>query len=47
MTDLGPIVRAYCQCGETAVYVFWPRRPCGKCGEHVTLDKDDLASLKN
>ena len=47
MNDYGPIVKAYCQCGETAVYIYWPRRPCGKCGGHVILDKDDLTALSS
>lgn len=30
-------VRVWCACGPTYVFLGWPTRPCGKCGQRVTL----------
>lgn len=34
---LGDPVPAYCSCGPTWVFIGYRRLPCGKCGEHMTL----------
>ena len=40
---LGVPVRARCACGTTWVFLGWPRRPCGRCREHVVIELTEEA----
>ena len=40
MTDLGPVLTAYC-CREWPVYVYYQIRRCGLCGEIPVVDWRD------